>query len=67
MTEFYYDESGTLGSRSATSAETIAQARDDVWLSPSVIDNISSGAGELGAPTAVTLTDAGEAVLDGPG
>lgn len=70
MTEYYYDESGTLGSRSATSAETIAEARDDVWLSPSVISDIAGGggggAGEWGEPTEVTIF-AGVITLTGPG
>lgn len=42
-TKFYYDESGTLGSRSATDGETVLQVRDDVWVSPSNFPGFVSG------------------------
>ena len=36
-TKYYYDAAGTLGTRGASSTETTAQTRDDVWLSPASI------------------------------
>ena len=52
----------------ATSAETIAKTRDDVYLSPSVIDDIAGGgAGEWGEPTEITLDTDGVAAITEPG
>ena len=47
-TQYYYDAAGTLGTRGASSTETAAQTRDDVWLSPASIPHIMANPGTIG-------------------
>jgi len=53
----------------ATAAETIAQTRDDVYLSPARISDISvsGGTGAWGTPTEVTLDTNGVLTITEPG